>query len=297
MADEKMRYSLFKKIVIYILLGGGGAIVLIPLVWMVSTSLKTWIQLPQATIGGEQMLDVTSFAKELWPNPVDWSNYPKALTTFPFLLYLKNTLIITGLAMLGVVISNPLIAYGFARLRAPGKNLIFLAYLGTMMLPGQVIMIPVYIMWAKAFHAIDTFAPLIVGSFFGSPFYVFLLRQFFMTIPRELSDAAKVDGCSEFQIFYKIMLPLLKPAVSVILIFTFMGHWNDFMGPLIYINSESKRTLALGLAFFTTSAGEQISLLNYQMAVAFLMTIPCLVIFYLSQRTFIQGIVFSGMTR
>lgn len=293
--SRRFRQKLW-RVIAYILLAGGGIIILVPFFWMVSTSLKSWIQLPE-TIGVMGFESFSSFAREFWPHPVVWSNYREALTTFPFIRYLVNTLIIAGLCVLGVVISNPLVAYGFARLRAPGKRVIFIAYLGTMMIPFYVTLIPIYIIWARVFHAIDTYIPLIVPSFFASPFYVFLLRQFFMTIPQELSDAAKIDGCGEFTIFTRIMLPLLKPALAVLLIFTFIGTWNDFFGPLIYINSFEKRTLALGLAFFQSYSGHAISALNLQMVVAFIMTVPCLVLFLFTQKTFLEGIVFTGMTR
>lgn len=285
------------RVVLHATLWIGCGIVLVPIVWMVSTSLKGWMQLPQVSVGGETFVDVAALAKEFWPRPVVWSNYPKALTTFPFLTYLGNTTLITGLSMVGVLVSNPLVAYAFARLRAPGKNMLFFAYLSTIMIPGQVTMIPVYIVWAKGFHAIDTFSPLILPFFFASPFYVFLLRQFFTTLPASLTDAAKIDGCNELSVLWRIALPLLKPAIGVIMVFTFLGQWNNFMGPLIYLNSQSKRTLSLGLAFFSAAAGEQMSQLNYQMAVAFLMTIPCVVVFYFAQKTFVRGIVFTGISR
>lgn len=290
----KQKYSQLHKIVLYAMLSLGGVILLIPFFWMISLSLRSWQDLPQSRVGNDIVLNVTAIAKQFIPSPAMWANYPNALRTFPFFKYLGNTLFITSASMVGVLISNPLIAYGFAYLRARGKNLIFLAYLGTMMIPGQVLMIPVFILWARGFHAMDTYWPLILPTFFGSPFYVFLLRQFLGTIPGSLRESAKIDGCTEMGIFWRIALPLLRPAVGVLLIFTFMGQWNDFMGPLIYLNSEAKRTLSLGLAFFSTSAGEQVSMQNYQMVVAFIMTIPCLVLFFLSQKAFIRGIVLGG---
>lgn len=286
------------KVIVYSMLSVGGIIILVPFLWMVSTSLKSWIQLPQ-TVGDTAFESfVSSFGREFWPDPVVWSNYPEALTSFfPFVRYLTNTCIITGFALLGVLISNPLVAYGFARLRAPGKRVIFIAYLSTMMIPGYVTLIPVYIIWAKVFHAIDTYYPLIVGNFFAGPFYVFLLRQFFRTIPQELSDAAKIDGCGHFMIFTRIMLPLLKPVLAVLVIFTFMSNWQDFFNPLIFINSIEKRTLALGLAFVSTSSRHTISGLNFQMVLAVVMTVPCLVLFLFTQKTFLEGITFTGIKK
>jgi multiple sugar transport system permease protein len=291
---KKNTYSPAAIVLYYSILSLGALILFVPFFWMISLSLKGWQDLPQTQSGGTMMLDLAGIVKDFFPSPAVWENYPKALSTFPFVRYLTNTLFITVMSMIGVLLSNPLIAYGFAYLRAPGKKFIFLAYLGTMMIPGQVTMIPVYILWARVFHAVDTYWPLIIGSFFGSPFYVFLLRQFLSTIPGTLREAAKIDGCSEFGIFSRITYPLLRPAIGVLLIFTFMGQWNDFMGPLIYLNSHAKRTLSLGLAFFSTSAGEQVSMLNYQMVIAFIMTIPCLLLFFFSQKAFIRGIVLRG---
>jgi multiple sugar transport system permease protein/sn-glycerol 3-phosphate transport system permease protein len=183
--------------------------------------------------------------------------------------------------------------YGFARLRAPGKNLIFLALLSMLMLPYTVVMIPIFVLF-KNLQWLDTFKPLIVPAFFGNAYRIFLLRQFFMTISPELEDAARIDGCSSFQTFYHIMLPLSQPALIVVAIFAFVENWNDFMGPLIYLSSESKRTIALALAFYrgSTQVGPQLHLL---MAASFMAVLPCIIIFYFAQRYFIQGIVFTGV--
>jgi len=200
---------------------------------------------------------------------------------------------VSGCAVVGSVLSCSLAAYSFARLRSPGRNLIFMALLATLMLPGAVTIVPTFIVFQKL-DWLNTFKPLIVPSFFGNAFFIFLLRQFFMTVPLELEDAARIDGASSLQIFIRIMLPLAKPALVTVAIFAFIGSWNDFFYPLIYLNSEDMYTVALGVANFRGSArvGPQMQLL---MAASFLATVPVLIVFFLAQRLFIQGIVFSGI--
>jgi multiple sugar transport system permease protein/sn-glycerol 3-phosphate transport system permease protein len=264
----------------YVLLTAGAIIIMIPFFWMISTSLK-------------KQWDVYQFPPVWIPTPPQWENYAQALTSYPFTLYLLNTLRVVIFANLGTLFSCSLAAYGFSRLRAPGRDAIFIVLLATMMLPYTVTMIPIFMVFNKL-HWVDTFKPLIVPAFFGNAFYIFLLRQFFFTIPRELEDASRIDGCNPFQTFWKIILPLAKPALATVAIFQFMDSWNDFLGPLIYLSDESNRTLALALAYFKGSAriGPQMHLM---MAVAFVVLIPPLLLFFFAQRLFIQGIVFTGV--
>lgn len=228
-------------------------------------------------------------------NP-QWQNYikawaPEALDE-TFNRYLLNTIIITVLGIIGVLLSSTLVAYAFARFRFPGRDILFLIMISTMMIPVQVTMIPTFILF-KYLGWIDTFAPLIVPTFFGGgAFNIFLMRQFFMTIPYELDDAAKIDGCNYFQIFSIILLPLVKPALATVAIFGFVYNWNDFLNPLIYLNSTSNYTLALGLQTFTTMYGTDY---NLMMAASTIVLLPILIIFFFGQRYFIEGVATSGL--
>lgn len=268
------------QIFIYAVLIAGAFVLMIPFFWMISTSLKdegnVWLFPPQ------------------WiPNPFVWENYKTAFTMWPFGLYLLNSAKLVVINLIGVLSSCSLVAFSFSRLKWPGREFFFLILISTMMIPGQVTMIPIFVLF-RMFGWIDTFYPLTVPSFFGSPFYIFLLRQFFLTIPKELEDAAKIDGCSTFQIFSRVIVPLAKPALGTVSIFTFMGVWNDFMGPLIYLNSESKRTAALALGFFRSAwyGGTHTAVL---MASATIVMLPCLLLFFFAQRYYIQGIVITGL--
>jgi len=225
-----------------------------------------------------------------------WENYTEALEFLPEetrkgLLYLWNTVYITLLSILGTLLSSSLVAYSFARLRWPGRDVLFLVLLATMMLPAAVTMIPVYLIF-RSLGWIDTLRPLWIPTFFGGAFGVFLLRQFFMTIPTDLEDAAKIDGCSHFGIYWRIMLPLIKPALAALTIMTFMASWNNFMGPLIYINSPEKMTLAYGLQLFQSAYSAEYALL---MAASTLVMLPVLLVFFFTQRYFIQGITLTGI--
>lgn len=228
-------------------------------------------------------------------NP-QWQNYikawaPEALDE-TFNRYLLNTIIITVLGITGVLLSSTFVAYAFARFRFPGRDILFLIMISTMMIPVQVTMIPTFILF-KYLGWIDTFAPLIVPTFFGGgAFNIFLMRQFFMTIPYELDDAAKIDGCNYFQIFSIILLPLVKPALATVAIFGFVYNWNDFLNPLIYLNSTSNYTLALGLQTFTTMYGTDY---NLMMAASTIVLLPILIVFFFGQRYFIEGVATSGL--
>jgi multiple sugar transport system permease protein len=252
--------------------------------------------------------DVAGALKEkLWvpagqirkPGVWRWENYTKAVTYkadqlgyIPFLRYGKNTLYIAILSVLGTLLSNALIAYGFARINWPGRNIAFALTIATMMVPFPVLMVPVYVIF-KSLGWVGSPKPLWVPAFFGSAFNIFLLRQFFMSLPFELSDAAKIDGCSEFRIFRDVLLPLAKPALAVVALFNFMHVWNDFLGPLIYLTDQKTYTLAYGLqAYQSQHGGTQWPLL---MAAATIVVLPVIIVFFLAQKTFIQGITVTGM--
>ncbi len=220
-----------------------------------------------------------------------WHNYPDALTSFPFLRYTVNTLIICILTMIGTVLSAALPAYGFARLRWRGRDVLFVVLIATIMLPPQVTMLPVFLIF-RALGWTGTMLPLIVPAFFGSAFYIFLLRQFFLTVPQELSDAARMDGCSELGILWRILVPIAKPALATVALLSFTSAWMDFGGPLIYLHDERTYTLAIGLlAFLGRHNGEW----NLLMSASMVMTVPMLVLFFFAQRTYIQGIALTGL--
>ncbi len=257
----------------------------LPLLWMVSTSFKGDAQLYGA--GAESQ----SLASVLVPWPAHWQNYPAALRTAPLSTYLQNTLLLCGCTVIGAVFSSAMVAYGFARLQFRGKSAMFLLMISTMALPSQVTMIPVFALF-RWLGWYGTFLPLIVPSFFGTPFYIFLLTQFYRTLPEELAEAARIDGAGEWRIFWQVMLPLSKPALVPCALFQFLGTWNDFFGPLLYLNDPSKYTLAYGLQQFMASfyGGKWAEL----MAGATLFTLPIIALFFFAQKTFIQGIATSG---
>lgn len=256
-----------------------GFITLIPLFWMISTSLKN-------------DASVFVFPPQWIPDPVVWENYELALfKVMPFGLYFVNTAIITAANIVGKVFSRAVVAFSFARLRWWGRDTLFMVMLATMMLPPQVTLIPQFLIF-KSFGWIDTFWPLIVPAFFGGAFYTFLLRQFFMTIPLDLDDAARIDGASTFQIFWSIILPLSKPALAAVAIFTFTATWEDFLTPLIYLHSKEKLTVSLGLAAFRGEYGTNWNLL---MAASLVAMLPPLLVFFFAQKYFIQGVVFTGV--
>jgi len=266
-----------KRIFAYLLLLIGSGIFLIPFIWLLSTSLKE----PKSIF-----LDLR------WiPDPVRWQNYPDAFKVMPFPLYLLNTCKITFTCLVLQVLSCSIVAYGFARKRFPGRNVLFIVLLSTMMLPAQVTMVPVFKVWSTlGFY--DTFVPLIVPAAFGSAFFIFLLRQYFMTIPIEMDEAARIDGANTLQVWWKVLLPQAKPALVAVAIFSFMAHWNDFMGPLIYTTSSGKRTLALALWSFQGQYSTDWHLL---MAASTVVMLPLLILFFAAQKYFIQGIVMSGV--
>jgi ABC-type glycerol-3-phosphate transport system permease component len=277
LASQRRRHRL-RLAASYLLALAVAAFFLLPLFWMISSSLKPNYQ-------------VLEFPPRWLPNPIQWSNYREALTYVPFGRYALNTLLISLLVILGHVLSCTLVAYAFARLRAPGKGPLFLVLLATMMLPYPVTMIPLYV----GFNALDwvnTYLPLVVPAFFGSPFYIFLLRQFFLTLPPALEDAARVDGANTLQILWHVILPLSRPAMATVAIFTFQTTWNDFLPPLIYLHDQSLYTVSLGLNFFRSSYDVR---WNYLMAASLVTMLPVVAVFFLAQRQFIKGIALTGL--
>jgi multiple sugar transport system permease protein len=221
-----------------------------------------------------------------------WSNYAEAVKKIPFWLYARNTLWLCILSVIGVTLSSAIVAYGFSRLKWPGRDTVFLLVLATMMIPFPVIMIPLYSLFRRM-DLIGTMVPLWLPLFFGSPFFIFLLRQFFRTIPQDLTDAARIDGCGEWRIFWTLICPLSHAAITVVAIFQFIETWNDFLGPFIYLTDQNQFTLALGLQFFQSQHGG--TDWHYLMAASTLVTVPVIVLFFFAQRRFIEGISMTGM--
>ncbi len=255
-----------------------GVLFLIPFFWMVSTSLKTEAQIYLLPI-------------QWIPHPFQFNNYPDAWKEVPFARYFLNTTVITVANLIGTVFSCSLAAFAFARLRFRGRDALFFITLMTMMLPGQVTLVPQFILF-RDLNWVNTYWPLVVPAFFGNPFYIFLIRQFMLTIPGELEEAARIDGASSLHIFTRIFVPLASPALVASIIFSFMFHWNDFFGPLVYLNSDSLKTLALGLAAFKGEFTNQWHLL---MAGSVMMLLPCVAVFFFAQRYFIEGVVMTGL--
>jgi ABC-type glycerol-3-phosphate transport system permease component len=257
----------------------GSIIMVMPFLWMISSSLKAETR-------------VFEFPPTLIPDPIMFENYTEALIYKPFDVYLRNTMIIVALNEIAILLSASYCAYGFARIRFPGRNFWFIVVLGTMMLPSVVTMIPTFVIFSRL-KWLDTFLPLTVPYLFGGEaFNIFLLRQFFRTIPEELADAARMDGASEHRIWWSLFMPLAKPALTTVAIFTFLNAWNDFMGPLLYLNSPEKFTVSLGLATFHSVMRTRWDLL---MAATTAMTLPVVFIFFAGQRYFVKGVVLTGL--
>ncbi len=272
--QRNLRNSTLTHVVLLV----GVVLMFVPLAWTLSTSLKS---------PGE----VYQFPPTWIPQEILWSNYVKAVTAIPFFLYLWNTVVITALSVIGKVISITLVAFSFARLRWWGRNFMFVVMLATMMLPPHITLIPQFIMF-KWWGWINTFLPLVVPAFFGGPYLTFLVRQYLLAIPRELDDAARIDGCSDFGLYWRIIMPLSKPAILIVVIFVFNGTWNEFLLPLIYLQSSNLFTLALGLRMFQ---GEASTSWNLLMAASLLSMLPVIILFFATQRYFIQGVVFTGV--
>jgi ABC-type glycerol-3-phosphate transport system permease component len=252
----------------------------LPFLWMLSTSLKDDPQ--------------TYRVPPIWiPNPMRFSNYPEAMQAQPFGRFFLNTLRYAVPSVLGSIISAALVAYGFARIRWWGRDLLFFICISTLMIPFQVTMIPLYIIF-KNFGWLNSYKPLVVPAFFGNAYFIFLMRQFFMTIPQELSDAARIDGCSELGILWRIMLPLSKPVLAAIALFQFMWAWNDYLGPLIFLSKEELYPIALGLELFRSQFQQKL-VWPYLMAASTVTILPVVLIFFFTQRTFVEGITLTGV--
>lgn len=272
MVKKIKRYPAFLLLVI------GAVISFVPFLWLLRSSLMT-------------TTEIFVFPPKILPETFQWHNFRDVFDIIDFGLYFKNTMIIMVPVLIGTIATCCMCGYAFARLRFPGRDIWFAMIIGTMMLPAAVTMIPTFLMWSEI-GGVGTFWPLVFPAFFGGGgFNIFLMRQFFLNIPKELDEAAILDGANYFQIFTKIMIPLVKPALLVIGFFTFMAVWNDFFGPLIYLNDESKYTLALGLLQLR---GSYSSDWNLMMAGSTIMILPAIVIFFFGQRYFIQGISITG---
>lgn len=250
-----------------------------PFFWLIANSLKDAAH---------------AFDKTWLPQPVAWGNYLRIFAEVPLLLMARNSTVVAVLGVLAVVVSSSMIAYALARLRFPGNDFVFLLVLATMMLPGAVTMVPVYLIW-KQVHLVNTLYPLWLGNLFGSSFYIFMMRQFFLGIPQEIIDAARVDGASYYRIYWQMMLPLVRPALLSVAIFEFQAKWNDFMGPLIYVQNPNLRTLPLGLQIFVEHLGYGQFRWELLFAASVVVTLPMVILFALAQKQFIQGIATTGL--
>ncbi len=261
------------RVLLYAALTALSVTFLLPFYWLVATSVKTPSQI---------------FTSTWIPDPIRFENYLDVFRQTQFLRWTVNTALVTTLAMVAVTLSSAIVAYPFAKLSFPLKKPLFALVLATMMLPGVVMMVPVFLIW-KQLGAVNTYYPLWAPNLFGSAFYIFMLRQFFMTIPNDLKEAGLVDGASHFRIFWSIMLPLVRPALVTVLLFEFVAKWDDYMTPLIYLNDPDKYTLAVGLASFLKQPGLE-SRWDLWMAGSVLTMIPVLALFFAAQRHFIEGI-------
>lgn len=266
------------RIIVYALLIGLSWIFILPFMWMISTSLK-------------QSQDVFTFPPRFLPTSFEWRNYIRGWTVMPFNTFLMNSLIVTLANVVGNLLSCSIVAFGFARLRARGRDFLFLLVLATLMIPREVTIVPTFILFTK-FGLVNTLWPLILPAWFGYPFFIFLLRQFFMSIPHDLDEAARIDGASSWRIFTNIIVPLSKPALGTVAIFAFIGNWNNLLDPLIYLRSTEKFTLALALNLFH---GQHLTEYNLLMAVSIIQLLPILIIFFLAQKFFVRGVALSGM--
>lgn len=273
-----------ETIVAYVLLIGGSILFLIPFYFVVNASLKTEAQVN----AGDFTMPPTSIAD------VRLLNYPRSLAPdkMNFWPALSNTVVITTLCVVGQILSCSLVGFGFARFRFRGRSILFMVMLSTMMLPAQVTMIPVFVLFRSA-GLIDTFWPLILPAWLASPFFVFMFRQFFAQIPEELIEAARIDGASSWRVYWQLMLPLSGPVIAIVAIYTFLSAWNDFLGPLIYLNSPHNRTIALALNAFRGQYG--ISDVHLLMAASVVCMLPCVILFFAAQRYFVESVAMSGL--
>ena len=282
-AQAQRRASILQRGLLYALAIICAIGFIVPFLWTIGTSLKP-------------LTDLYTFPPKFLPSVPRWDNYTDVFTLAPFATFLWNSVIVTALAVLGQTLSAAVVAYGFSRFRFPGRDILFIVVLATMMLPWHVTIVPSFLLYSKL-GWINTFLPLIVPSFFGGgAFYIFLLRQFFLTLPRDLDEAAKIDGANSMHIFLQIILPLAKTALATVAIFAFIEHWNEFIGPLIFLNSPEKFTVAIGLRYFivTPFTGDE-PREAILMAASLIVALPPLALFFAAQKYFVQGIVTTGM--
>jgi len=255
----------------------------LPFAWTLGSSLKS-------------AQEIFAYPPTMFPEVPQWKNYADVFRLAPFLRFIGNTIFITAFAMTGQILSASAVAYGFSRFRFPGREWLFFVVLSTMMLPWQVTIVPTFLLF-RYLGWINTYLPLIIPSFFGGgAFYIFLLRQFFTTIPRDLDEAAKLDGASSVRIFWNILLPLAKPAIATVAIFAFIEHWNEFIGPLIYLNSPDKFTVSIGLRHFTSNPfSDNEPREAILMAASLIVATPPLILFFSAQKYFVRGIVTTGL--
>jgi multiple sugar transport system permease protein len=270
--------EVLRQLAIHAALIGVATMWVMPMVWMISTSFKTDTQ-------------IFTWPPEWIPRPFRWANYPEAVSYIPLMLYARNTVFVAAGAVAGAIFSCPLVAYGLARIPWKGRNVLFVITLATMMLPFQVTMIPLFVTF-RHLGWLNTWLPLIVPSWFGSAFFIFLLRQFFMGIPQDLVDAARMDGATELGIYARIVLPLAKPALAVVALFQLLGSWGSFMAPLIYLNESRLYTISLGLQQYRSERSTE---WGYLMVASTLTTLPVIIVFVFTQRTFIEGIALTGI--
>lgn len=266
------------KVLWYVVLTALGILFALPFFWMLSSSLKV-------------EADIWIYPPKWFPDPVLWENYPKALELMNFPRLLFNTLFLVIVGTFGIVLSSSWVVYGFSRFRFKGRDALFVVLISTLMLPSQVTLVPLYIMY-KELGWLNTYLPLLVPAYFGSAFYIFLLRQFFLTIPTELDDAAKIDGCGYIGIWWRILLPLCKPALVTVIVFSVIFGWNDFLWPLIVLNDAQLFNLSLGLATFRGLYNTQ---WGYLMAASVVVLLPCLVLYFVAQRFIVEGIALTGL--
>lgn len=276
----KSRKGKITSVILFIILAIGAVIILFPIAWMLSTALKS-------------APEVAQYPPKLLPDKLLFENFAIAWGKAPFTRYTINTLIIVVFTIIGNVFVNSFVAYGFAKIDFAGKKLLFRIVLATMMIPGFVTLVPTYVIFSKL-QWVDTYLPLIVPAFCGNAFHIFMMRQFYRTIPNELLEAARVDGAGHFYIWGKLMMPLVKPVMATVALISFKGAWSDFQGPLLYLSSKSKYTLQLGLQVFK---GQGYTEWNYLMAISFLSMIPILLLFFCFQNYFIEGMNVGGAVK
>ena len=280
-------FNRLRRVLLYVFVTLVAATFFAPFFWTITTSFKA----PS---------EVVVFPPQVFPKSWRWQNYVSVFEKVPFALFYRNTILVTFFATTGTILSTTVVAYGFARKRFPGRDMLFFVLLSTMMLPGEVTLIPQFLLF-KRFGWLDTLYPLIVPSYLAvNAFGIFLMRQFFLTIPTDFDEAAMLDGASSLQILFTVLLPLIRPAIITVSILSFLAHWNDFFTPLIYLNTKEKLTLSVGLRWFQTSfsySGADASEPKEQllMAASLMTALPCVLLFFVAQRYFVQGIVMSGL--